>query len=74
MKANVGGIDRILRAIIGIALLAWLFVGAGDARWLGAIGAIPLLTGLLGFCPLCSVPRFQVAAAASPGLRPLCGL
>ena len=52
MKTNVGGIDRVLRVTVGIALLAWLLLGDGDARWWGAIGVVPLVTGLLGSCPL----------------------
>jgi hypothetical protein len=52
MKANVGGIDRILRVLIGLGLLAFLFLGEGAARWWGAIGVIPLVTALAGFCPI----------------------
>lgn len=49
MKANVGGIDRILRIVLGLAVL-----GAGvyfKSYW-GLIGFVPLLTGLIRFCPL----------------------
>jgi hypothetical protein len=48
MKTNVGGIDRILRIIAGLALL-----GAGLAfkSWWGLIGLVPLLTAVLGWCP-----------------------
>ncbi len=49
MKTNVGGIDRILRIVVGLAVIGW---GIYAQNWLGAIGAIPLLTGLLGWCPL----------------------
>lgn len=49
MKANVGGIDRILRALVGIALILWAAVLGGPA-W-AYIGAIPLFTALLGWCP-----------------------
>jgi len=52
MKANVGGIDRILRVLIGLALLAFLLLFEGSARWWGAIGVVPLVTGFMGFCPL----------------------
>ncbi len=47
MKHNVGGIDKILRIIIGLAI-----IGAGIMynNWWGAVGAIPLLTGLMGWC------------------------
>lgn len=48
MTKNVGGIDRALRIIVGVALLAWGFV---EQNWLGAIGLVPLLTGALGWCP-----------------------
>ncbi|MBF0147203.1 MAG: DUF2892 domain-containing protein [Magnetococcales bacterium] len=49
MKANVGGIDRILRIVAGLVLLALVFVGP-QTPW-GWIGIIPLVTGLLKFCP-----------------------
>jgi hypothetical protein len=55
MKANVGGIDRVLRAIVGIGLLSLLLVLEGSARWLGLIGIIPLGTALIGYCPLYSI-------------------
>ena len=46
---NVGGIDRALRIIVGIVLIALVFVGP-KTPW-GWIGIIPLATGLIGFCP-----------------------
>jgi cadmium resistance protein CadD (predicted permease) len=49
MKANVGGIDRIARIVIGLVLLALVFVGP-KTLW-GLIGIIPLATGLFRFCP-----------------------
>ncbi|HJV73316.1 MAG TPA: DUF2892 domain-containing protein [Noviherbaspirillum sp.] len=49
MNANVGGIDRILRIAVGVALiLATLFGAIGVWGW---IGVVPLATGLFGFCP-----------------------
>lgn len=51
MKANVGGIDRVLRVLVGIALLALVFVLEGSARWLGLVGLVPLATAAFGFCP-----------------------
>jgi len=50
MSSNVGVVDRIGRIVIGLVLLALVFVGPKTA-W-GFIGAIPLLTGLVGYCPL----------------------
>lgn len=51
MKSNVGSIDKILRVLIGIALLTLVFVLEGPARWLGLIGLVPLATAAFGFCP-----------------------
>ncbi len=50
MKSNVGGVDKIVRIILGIILLSLIFWGP-KTYW-GLIGLIPLLTGLIGFCPL----------------------
>ncbi len=50
MKQNVGGIDKILRIIVGIALVAATVLGYLPV-W-GYIGVVPLVTGLIGFCPL----------------------
>jgi hypothetical protein len=49
MKANVGGIDKILRIVAGLALIALAIAGIGSPwTW---IGVVPLLTGVVGFCP-----------------------
>lgn len=50
MTRNVGGIDRILRIVLGVVLLALTLTGTIGV-W-GWIGIVPLLTGALGFCPL----------------------
>ncbi len=49
MKINVGGIDRILRIIVGVALIA--LTAAGIIGVWGWIGVVPLLTGIFKFCP-----------------------
>ncbi len=49
MTQNVGGLDRILRIIIGLGLLSLVFIGPKTA-W-GWLGLIPLGTALLGWCP-----------------------
>jgi Inner membrane protein YgaP-like, transmembrane domain len=51
MQANVGGIDRALRVIVGLGLLSMLLFGQGDARWWGLVGVVPLLTALTRWCP-----------------------
>lgn len=48
MKKNVGGIDRILRIIVGVSLIA---AGIYSQTWWGLIGFIPLLTGIFQICP-----------------------
>ena len=53
MKTNVGGIDKILRIVVGIALIAMAALGV-VGTW-GWIGVVPLLTGLLGTCPAYSL-------------------
>jgi len=50
MKANVGGIDRIARIVVGLALIALAATGTVGA-WVW-IGVVPLLTGLIRWCPL----------------------
>lgn len=52
-KVNVGGIDRLLRIVVGIVLLALAFVGP-RTPW-GLIGIVPLVTGLFSTCPLYSL-------------------
>ncbi len=53
MKANEGTIDRVLRVILGIALISIVFVGP-QTPW-GWIGIVPLVTGLVGMCPLYAI-------------------
>lgn len=49
MTKNVGGIDRIARIVVGVILIALVFVGP-QSPW-GWIGVIPLATALIGWCP-----------------------
>ena len=49
MTSNVGGIDRTLRIVVGIALIA-LAAGGIVGLW-GYIGIVPLATGAIGWCP-----------------------
>jgi len=48
MTKNMGGIDRGLRLVVGIALLVWGYMAQ---NWLGAIGLVPLFTAAIGWCP-----------------------
>jgi len=49
MKANVGGIDRILRIAIGLVLIG--LAATNTVGWWGWLGIVPLATGLIGWCP-----------------------
>ena len=59
MKMNVGGVDRVIRVVVGLGLLSLLFVLEGTARLLGLIGIVPLATALAGYCPLYTVLRLS---------------
>lgn len=53
MKANEGMLDRAIRVVAGAGILSLAFVGP-HSPW-AYLGAIPLLTGLVGFCPLYAI-------------------
>ena len=53
LKKNEGTIDRVLRVIVGIALISMVFYGV-QTPW-GWVGLIPLITGLVGSCPIYSI-------------------
>ncbi|WP_300975343.1 DUF2892 domain-containing protein [Sphingomonas sp. LHG3406-1] len=50
---NEGALDRTLRVVAGLAILSLAFIGPKTA--LGYLGIVPLLTGLVGYCPLYSL-------------------
>lgn len=50
MTHNEGTIDRAIRVALGLALLSLTFLG--PHTWLGFVGVVPLVTGIVGFCPL----------------------
>lgn len=53
MSRNEGLVDRSVRIVLGLVLLALVFVGPQTA-W-GWIGLVPLLTGIVGICPVYSL-------------------
>ena len=50
MPRNESGLDRIVRASLGLALLSLAFTG--PCVWVGVVGLVVLITGILGSCPL----------------------
>lgn len=60
MKLNVGGIDRILRIVLGLVLIGLTVTGTiGVWGWLGVV---PLATGVIGWCPPYAIFGFSTCA------------
>ncbi len=63
MKTNEGNVDRVVRVVAGLAILSLAFVGP-QTPW-AYLGIVPVLTGLIGFCPAyaifgintCGIPK-----------------
>ncbi|MGK7344431.1 MAG: YgaP family membrane protein [Candidatus Nitrospinota bacterium M3_3B_026] len=49
MKTNVHPIEKVVRVVLGLAILSLVFVG--PKSWWGLLGIIPLVTGFIGWCP-----------------------
>lgn len=60
MKANVGNTDRIIRVVVGLALIAWAVMGGPVWAW---IGVLPLVTGAVGICPAYSILGMNTCGA-----------
>lgn len=65
MNANVGGIDRILRVVVGVVLIA--LAATGTVGLWGCIGVVPQLTGLIRWCPLYSLFGFNSCSVKKSG-------
>lgn len=57
LTKNIGSLDRIVRIIAGVALIAFALYGPADMtwKWIGWIGVVPLVTALINWCPLYTV-------------------
>ena len=56
MTRNVGSIDRIVRFVIGLGMLWYaIFAAPTGYNWIGWIGVVPIITALIGNCPLYSI-------------------
>jgi Inner membrane protein YgaP-like, transmembrane domain len=67
LKTNESTLDRAIRIVLGIALLGIAAVGTVAAPWVylaGLVGAIALVTGAVGFCPLYAVLRVGTKSSA----------
>ena len=63
MNANVGTVDRVLRIVVGLALIA--LAAVGKIGWWGYIGAVPVLTGLFRLCPLYTILGIRTCPMAT---------
>jgi hypothetical protein len=67
MKVNEATWDRVLRVIVGLFLLSLLFRVEGNGKYWGLIGLLPLITGLVGYCPGYSLFKFSTRKETSSG-------
>lgn len=65
MTKNMGNADRLIRALVGLVLLALVFVGP-QTPW-GWIGLVPLLTAALGNCPAYSIFGIKTCKTCKTG-------
>ncbi len=64
MAFNVGSIDRVLRIMVGLVLIA--LAATGTVGWWGWLGVVPLLTGLVRFCPAYSLLGMSICPMRKP--------
>jgi len=62
MQKNIGQTDKIIRIVVGVAVIA---AGVINQSWWGAVGIVPLLTAFIGFCPL--YPILKISTCSSCG-------
>jgi len=65
MKVNEGTLDRGLRVLVGLGVLALAFVGPKTP--LGYLGLVPLLTGAIGWCPLYTILGINTCGVRKAG-------
>lgn len=56
MKPNVGNIDKTIRLLLAVVILA---AGAYFRSWWGLLAIVPFITGAISFCPLYSLLRIN---------------
>jgi fatty acid desaturase len=70
MKQNMGQTDRLIRAVIGAAII---LIGLITHSWWGAVGLVPLLTSLAGFCPLYTLLKISTCPTTERQEKPAKG-
>jgi hypothetical protein len=67
MKQNVGNIERVIRVVAGLGILSLAFIGP-QSPW-AYLGIVPLLTGLVGWCPPYALLGFSTCGKCSTPLK-----
>ncbi len=52
MKKNIGSTEKVIRLILAVALFSLFFILDGNARYWALVGFVPLITGVINFCPI----------------------
>ncbi|NHQ60902.1 DUF2892 domain-containing protein [Chlorobium sp. BLA1] len=68
MKKNIGKYDKGIRIIIGVSIM---FIGIINQSWWGAIGLIPVLTALAGFCPIYTLLKISSCNSCTVNEKPV---
>ncbi|MCG6975092.1 MAG: DUF2892 domain-containing protein [Acidiferrobacterales bacterium] len=55
MKQNVGSVDKVIRVVLGVALLSLIYFLDGPVRWVGLVGAVLIVTAAISWCPIFAV-------------------
>ena len=64
LPSNEHSVDRLVRVVLGLGLLALVFVGP-HSMW-GLLGIVPLLTGLIGSCPAYTLLGISTCKTTAP--------
>ena len=64
MKLNVGGADRVIRIVAGLALIG--LAASNTVGWWGWLGIVPLATGAIGWCPPYAILGINTCSTKSP--------
>lgn len=65
MKPNIGKVERVVRVVVGLGILSLAFVGP-RASW-AYLGVLPLLSGLVGWCPPYALLGISTVKASKQG-------
>ena len=52
MNQNVGSVDKVIRVVLGVALLSLIYFLEGPVRWVGLAGAVLIATAAISWCPI----------------------